>query len=315
MVVVAAALVATVLLTAAAISGQQVADTAFRPRLGEPAFAEGMGPRVVLDEAHFNFHTLNGRYQTFARVLRDDGFLVEAGALPFSAASLHGVDVLVIANALNERNVSPSDWRLPTPPAFTTAEILAVRVWVEGGGSLFLIADHMPFPGAAAALAATFGFELMNGFAIQTEARSPLVFRTSDGSLADHAVVQQGGGAPRVDSVVSFTGEAFRIPPEAISLLTLPDGVFSLNPSQAWEFPEDTPRVDVGGWSQGAIMDVGQGRVAVFGEAAMFSAQVSGPTRDPMGMNAPVAAGNSQFLVNLMRWLGRVSASTGEGRR
>ncbi len=294
-----------------AVSAQQVADTAFRPRLGEPAFPAGMGPRVVLDEAHFNFHTLSGRYQTFARVLRGDGFVVQPGTVPFSTASLDGVDVLVIANALDERNVSPSDWSLPTPPAFTTSEVTAVREWVEVGGSLLLIADHMPFPGAAAELAASFGFELMNGFAIQTEARSPIVFRTSDGSLADHAVVQGRGGMNRVDSVASFTGEAFRAPPEAISLLTFPEGVSSLNPALAWEFTEDTERVDVAGWSQGAIMEVGDGRVAVFGEAAMFSAQVSGPTRIPMGMNAPIAAGNPQFLVNLMRWLARVAASSG----
>jgi len=293
------------------VSAQQVADTAFRPQLAEPAFPAGMGPHVVLDEAHFNFHTLSGRYQTFARVLRSDGFVVDAGVLPFSSASLEAVDVVVIANALDERNLSPSDWSLPTPPAFTTSEVTAVREWVEDGGSLFLIADHMPFPGAAAELAASFGFELMNGFAIQTEARTPIVFRTSDGSLGDHAVVQGSGGMNRVDSVVSFTGEAFRAPPGAISLLTLPDGVVSLNPSQAWEFTEETPRVDVGGWSQGAVMEVGEGRVAVFGEAAMFSAQVSGPMREPMGMNAPIATDNPRFLVNLVRWLARVGTSPG----
>ena len=299
------------LLPVASASAQQVADTAFRPRLGAPAFESGQGPRVVLDEAHFNFHTLNGRYQMFARVMQHDGFVVEAGREPFSGSTLEGTDVLVIANALHERNRRLEEWSLPTPSAFSEVEVTAVREWVEVGGSLLLIADHMPFPGAAAELAASFGFELMNGFAIQTEARSPIVFRTSDGSLADHAVVQGSGGMNRVDSVASFTGEAFRAPPGATSLLTLPDGVVSLNPSRAWEFTEQTPRVDVAGWSQGAIMEVGEGRVAVFGEAAMFSAQVSGPTQIPMGMNAPIAAGNPQFLVNLMRWLARVAASPG----
>jgi hypothetical protein len=43
--------------------------------------------------------------------------------------------------------------------------------------------------------------------------------------------------------------------------------------------------------------------VAVFGEAAMFSAQVSGPQRRPMGMNAPRAGQNPQFLLNVMHWL------------
>jgi hypothetical protein len=43
--------------------------------------------------------------------------------------------------------------------------------------------------------------------------------------------------------------------------------------------------------------------VAFFGEAAMFSAQVSGPQRLPMGMNAPLAEQNAQFVLNVLRWL------------
>ena len=50
-------------------------------------------------------------------------------------------------------------------------------------------------------------------------------------------------------------------------------------------------------------MEVGKGRVAIFGEAAMFSAQLAGPEKVPMGMNNPVAKQNPQFLLNVMRWL------------
>jgi hypothetical protein len=35
----------------------------------------------------------------------------------------------------------------------------------------------------------------------------------------------------------------------------------------------------------------------------MFSAQVTGPERRPMGMNAPGAEQNSQFVLNVMHWL------------
>jgi hypothetical protein len=35
----------------------------------------------------------------------------------------------------------------------------------------------------------------------------------------------------------------------------------------------------------------------------MFSAQVSGAARRPMGMNDPTAAQNPQFLLNVMHWL------------
>jgi hypothetical protein len=50
-------------------------------------------------------------------------------------------------------------------------------------------------------------------------------------------------------------------------------------------------------------MDVGEGRVAFFGEAAMFSAQLAGPEQHPAGMNAPGAEENFQFVLNVLHWL------------
>ncbi len=64
-------------------------------------------------------------------------------------------------------------------------------------------------------------------------------------------------------------------------------------------------KVPIEGWCQGAVMKVGKGRVAVFGEAAMFSAQLAGPKQRPMGMNAPGAEQNHQLLLNVMHWLSR----------
>src|SRR3712207_8514159 len=73
--------------------------------------------------------------------------------------------------------------------------------------------------------------------------------------------------------------------------------------TSAWQWDSNTPRIPVGGWYQGAALRVGQGRVAVFGEAAMFTAQLSGPERQPMGMNSPVAAENYKFLLSVSHWL------------
>lgn len=298
-----------VAVAAPALPAQQVADSAFVALTGAPAFPAGRGPRVALDEAHHNFHTLDGRYLTFGRLLSDDGYDVVALHEPLSEEALAGVDVLVVANALHEVNAPPDAWVLPTPSAFTSREIRAVRRWVERGGGLLLVADHMPFPGAAQDLAGAFGFDLLNGFAVmggEAEVREPLVFRRSDGSLTDHPVTRGGEASRWVDSVATFTGEAIRAPERAVSLLTLPEGVVSLNPDTAWAFHAGTHRTDVSGWSQGAVLEAGRGRVAVFGEAAMFSAQLQ--TREdgsvrPMGMNAPVAGQNPAFLLNLVRWL------------
>jgi hypothetical protein len=46
--------------------------------------------------------------------------------------------------------------------------------------------------------------------------------------------------------------------------------------------------------------------VAVLGEAAMLTAQLAGPDKRPIGMNAPEARENVQFALNLLHWLSGV---------
>ena len=82
------ALLASAGLLTGATALQQVGDTTFHPTIADPAFGAGQGPRVVIDEAHFNYHTVDGRYQSFARVLRADGFVVEASDQLFSERTL-----------------------------------------------------------------------------------------------------------------------------------------------------------------------------------------------------------------------------------
>lgn len=280
---------------------QQVADSAFAPPIARPAFAAGEGPLVLLDEGHVNFHTLDGRYYTFGRLLARDGYRVRPLRGTITADALDGARVLVIANALAPRNAR--DWSLPTPSAFTADEVAAIEGWVRGGGSLLLIADHMPFPGAADSLAAAFGVEMHNGFAFDSTGRESTMRFTRGDGLADHAITRGRDAAERVDSVVAFTGQAFRAPDDAEPLMTLPEGTVVLLPARAWQFSAETPQVPAGGMLQGAVLRHGSGRVAVFGEAAMFSAQLGGPRRQPMGMNAPIAPQNAQFLLNVMHWL------------
>ena len=282
-------------------NAQQVADTSFKPPIPRPAYPSGRGPVVMLDEAHFNFHTADGRYLPFAELLRRDGYVVKASQSQFSKASLRSGKILVIANALAERN--QTDWSLPTPSAFSDKEVEAVCDWVKGGGSLLLIADHMPFAGAAERLAKSFGVQFSNGYAIDEKTQGPMLFRLSDGSLKDHQITRGRTDAERVDSVATFTGSAFETEGDVHSLLILGPSVVSVMTSVVGQITDETPRIPVKGWYQGAVMRFGRGRVAVFGEAAMFSAQLAGPNGYPMGMNAPIAARNAQFLLNVMHWL------------
>ena len=293
------------------LSAQQVPDRAFRPTVENPAYAIGKGPVVCLDEAHHNFHTLDDRFWAFGELVRRDGYVVRAIRATFDRPSLAECRILVISNALP----STAEWDTypyPTPPAFAPEEVEATHRWVRGGGNLLLIADHMPTAGAAANLAVAFGVTFTDGFAVEgfgTESErdaafaKPTIFRTADQTLRPHAIVRGRNAKESVVSVRTFTGQAFRAPAIAEPLLVLPATFIALMPQKAWQFGPDTRRVSVGGWLQGAVMRVESGRAAFFGEAAMFSAQVTGADRSPMGMNAPGAEQNFQFVLNVMHWL------------
>jgi len=281
---------------------QQMGDPDFDPRIDSPAYPLGKGPVVLIDEGHNNFHTAEGRYRPFADLLRKDGYRVASLSDRFAQDSLQKAEILVIANALHESNVE--SWTLPTPSAFTEREISAVEKWVRDGGALLLIADHMPFPGAAKDLAAAFGFTFNNGFAYAPdEGKQGTRFSRADGSLKDHPITRGSAPDERIDFVVTFTGQAFRGPPEAEPLLVFGKSSYSLMPRQAWQFTEDTPRISVEGWYQGAVRRYGKGRIAVFGEAAALTAQLSGPKKVKIGMNNPAAKQNCQFALNVVHWL------------
>lgn len=168
----------TVLACSLTLSAQQLPDRAFRPAVENPAYAVGDGPTVCLDEGHANS--------------------VRASRTTFTPSTLSECRVLVIANA----QPSADAWNTypyPTPPAFSPDEIEATHRWVRGGGSLLLIADHMPLAGAAARLAASFGVTFTDGFALEgfgTEAErpaalaKPTIFRAADQTLRPHAIVR-----------------------------------------------------------------------------------------------------------------------------
>ena len=284
-----------------------MSDTAFSPNVSTRTFRVGEGPVVYVDEAHYNYHTIEGRYATFAAVLRKDGFVVSPLRQEFSAESLEEVRILVIANAVAAENANEkADW-LPVHSAFTDSEIAALELWVSKGGSLFLIADHMPWPGAAEELGRAFGIQMTNSFATdRTCADDEFLFERDDASLGDHPITNGRNQDEKITYVRTFTGQAFWLTQPGVPILRLKPGSVVLLPIRAWEFSAQTPQIPGDGLSQGAVLEHGKGRVAVFGEAAMFSAQVSGAERRPMGMNMPGAEQNPQFLLNIMHWLARV---------
>lgn len=271
---------------------------------------------ILVDEAHNNLHSIASRtYGPLAELLDYDGFDVRRSTEAFTAQTLAVGNVLVISNALDARNAG-GDWSLPTPSAFSSAEVGVVRDWVAGGGALMLVADHMPFPGAAQELGAAFGIRWNNGFAFDTlQLLQPStcladqevhMFRRTGGSLVAHPVTDGRGSQEQVDSVGTFTGSAFQADSGVAlePLLVFGATTISLMPDTAWVFRSSTPRVSAAGWYQAAVLRFGEGRAAFLGEAAMFTAQTCGGGT-PMGWSHPRAAQNVQLALNMVRWLVR----------
>lgn len=280
---------------------QQIADTTYNPIIQNPEYEVGKGPVVFIDEGHHNFHTKNGRYKAFSNLLERDGYQVRGYRGVFKKSELSKGKILVISNALNEINVE--DWFLPNPSAFTKSEIEAVKKWVYDGGSLFLIADHMPMAGAAKDLAAGFEFEFTNGFVFDTISRGPAYFNLKESTLTESVITKGRNASESVEQIASFTGQAIKIPADATPILTFNINYVNMLPDTAWVFNDQTTKFNVKGWSQGAYKKYGKGKIVVFGEAAMFTAQIAGPRKSKMGMNNEVAPENYQLLLNIIHWL------------
>ncbi len=190
-------------------------------------------------------------------------------------------------------------WTLPNTSAFTDAEIEAVDKWVKEGGCLFLIADHMPFPGAAEKLAASFGFKFYNGFAMKKK-KGKDIFSPGNG-LIENVLTKGRNGGETITSLQSFTGQAFEIPSSAHPIIILNSKYQLRMPETAWQFKRDTPTISAENFVQGAYVNFDKGRIVIFGEAAMFTAQIQGENK--VGMNQKSAFQNAQFLLNVIHWL------------
>jgi hypothetical protein len=276
---------------------QQRPDPEFNTLVENPAYKRE-GPRVMFDEAHHNFHTIEGRYKPFVDLMMNDGYRVIRNRLPFSKTSLSSYKILVISNALGAEE---DDDDGADKSAFTEEEIAAVNEWVKGGGSLLLIADHAPFGGAAAALASSFGVESSKGYTLEKEnsvAGSPshLIFSRENKLLGQHSITEGRGEKERLNLVRSFTGQSFTGPKDSVAILKLSDSATDL-PN-----PQSQTSVSAAGHAQALALKFGKGRVVVQGEAAMISAQVSGPENRRMGMNVP-GNDNRQYALNVMHWL------------
>lgn len=276
------------------ITGQQAPDLDFPVSVEHPRYRSENGPVIGIDGGHHNLHQLEGGFAPFAKLARADGYQVKA--LPeLSRARLDSLDILIIVNALHASNIG--NWQNPVPSAFTQAEINLLETWVQSGGKLWVIADHMPFGGAAADLATAFGFTYENGFVMRkSQAWPPERYTKSEGTLLENSLTEA------VDTLAGFTGSALKSPDGALIAGKFPSTHQLLLPEVAWQFNEQTEVRSLDDYVLGAVKEHGGGRVAFFTEAAMFTAQIV-QDRYKVGFNSPVAPYNQRFALNVLHWL------------
>lgn len=283
---------------------QQIADTLYNPNIIDKAYPKNSGTSVYIDEGHNNFHTKDGRYLPFSKLLIQDGYQVLGFESEFDKQKLKDVKILVISNALSQNSSAP--FVAPTETAFSKNEIKNLEEWVRKGGSLFLIADHMPFAGAAANLAKVFGFEFHDSFVFDEKDRGVFDFSRYNKMLNQNTITNGRNTNEQIDRVRTYTGQAFKIPKKASPILSLKKEYNVYITDTMWVFNDNTPKFSAQNLSQGAALEYGKGRIAVFGEAAMFTAQIAGVDRIKVGMNSDEANENYQLLLNLIHWLDRL---------
>ena len=270
-------------------------DASFKASVARPAYAgAGERVRVLFDEAHHSLFTASGLYKPFADLISNDGYLVILGREPFSAKMLERANALIIANA---RGADFTGGAGAASPAFSEAECDAVRDWINGGGSLLLIAGAGPPASAAARLATRLGVTIGAG---ATFDRMPaeggattLLFTRENRLLGDHSIVRGRDEPERVNRVQTFNGTSLIGPPGSVQILRLGD-------SAVLAAGESGKLAPAAGRALGLAFPFGKGRVVVLADATLLAAQDTGGVK--LGMNVP-GVDNRQLGLNIMHWL------------
>ena len=277
---------------------QQEADASFDTKVANPAYT-ATHPKVLIDAAHKNFHTAEGRYKPFANLITNDGYQVNSNSEKFQPGVLKGIDILVISNALGDVMSNPN----ASKPAFSEEECDTVRDWVRGGGSLLLIADHAPMGEANEILSRRFGVDMSKVYTIDPihadltggGNEGWIVYSRENGLLEKHPITEGRNAAERINTVTAFTGQSLKGPPGSMAFLSMSDTALDVDRKTKKE-------VSALGRSQGLSMRFGKGRVVILGEAAMMTAQKAGTANLKFGMNR-AGNDNKQLALNIMHWL------------
>lgn len=276
-------------------------DARFKYKLPISTYGSNKGPLIYFDEAHMNYERMECKLQHLAGTLKKDGYKVQPYKGRFTADRLAKAKILVIPNA---RSQHVNGFRVDSTYALIEQEADVLEEWVKNGGSLLLITDDAPLPSRIENIQKRFGIDMVNGVVKDTSNKEMGdVFSKETGALADNVITQGRNDKEAVDQVATFTGTAFTAPDKATPILTC-DERFTLF------FADRQDVVDTGvksksaeGMLQGAIMEYGAGKIAVFTDAEMFMALKHKERKEKVGVNWKYAQDNMQFILNLFHWM------------
>ncbi len=260
-------------------------DDAFDPQISDPAFPQGQGPLVVVDERHRNVVSLASYFRPVGRFLARDGYVVRAEKEPFQKTTLTDVRVVVVANAQGP----------PGAPAGTQAfpeqEVHALERWVKAGGGLLLIADRAPFGGPARSLARAFGVTLDD---------NTILTPGADGKPTGELTIDVAAQGEASHPVFSGVARVVYVVGESVSgpgvVLKAPPGTYGGPTAQTAKGPSAAGKPLI------LAFPYGEGRVVVIGDAGILSAFGSVGGSEHRGISE---ADNTRFARNVFRWLAR----------
>lgn len=259
------------------------ADPTFLPKVPGAMFTS-VHPTVMIDQGHHELAAKDGRYVAIMNLLNSDGYHVILNEQALTPELLKDVRILYISAAQK--------------PGFTESEMLAVKKWVDGGGSLLLMADHAPIGDAVHEFAQKFGFEISGGETNDVSAAfdkdpSHIVFSRDNHLIADHAITNGRGKKERLEKVVAFSGQSVKGPRGSQAFLRL---------SSTAQNIEGEKIQSVGDFNEAVADKQGKGRVVIFGDGTVFTSKTAMPANVPEGMNVP-GIDNVKLATNVFRWL------------
>ena len=291
-----------------------------------PTYESARGPVIAFDEAHRN--PTYARVPALITLLQDDGYRPRQLTQSISAASLADISILVTNDpqtSLSDDEVSAVvgwlkgggslllvlDHYASTQSRLTAS--LGVRNWPGNSADVRTDLCKQAAPGCTGPDPAG-NRSAMNILFWRSEffpGGEPKLavlgsgggqgYQSADAVLGQHAITDGRGPGERIRRVATFSGSAFEALPGGVALLTLPRGA---TVGAATTLPNTVLGVaelqgtPITGWLQGAVTEVGKGRLAIFADSAVVSGGVAAD-KDQF-------TDNRQFVLNVMHWLSRV---------